>query len=155
MFLTAIAGVVLAVMFGSTATQAAQSGDAEQLAGTWQIEATQRNCQTGAAIRTFPVLNIFVPGGSWLGASASASPALVSNAYGVWQHMGGPNFTTTAVVLRFNPDGTYAGTLKLTRTIVLGPDANEFTSTDANEILDLSGTVIGTGCATATGRRLE
>jgi hypothetical protein len=90
-----------------------------------------------------------------LGTSAGSSPALVSNAYGVWQHTGGPNFTNTFTVFRFNPDGTYAGTLKATRMIVLGEDANEFTVTATEEILDPSGTVIATLCSTQTARRLE
>ena len=155
MFLTAISGVVLAIMFSLTVTQATQDGDADQLAGTWQVEITQRNCQTSAAIRTFPALNIFVRGGAMLGTSAGASPTAFSNGYGVWQHMGGQNFTNTFIVFRFNPDGTYAGTQKFTRTIVLGQDANEYTSTEAIEILDPSGNVIATGCSTGAGRRLE
>jgi len=155
MLLTAISGVVLAIMFSLTVTQATQSGEADQLAGTWQVQSTQRNCQTGAAIRTFPALNIFVRGGSMLGTSAGASPALFSNAYGVWQHIGGQNFTNTFTVFRFNPDGTYTGTLKATRAIVLGPDFNEFTTTESIEIFDPSGNLISTGCATQTARRLE
>jgi hypothetical protein len=155
MLLTAISGVVLAIMFSLTVTQATQGGDAEQLAGAWRTEITLRNCQTGAAIRTFPALNTFVPGGAFLGTSGGASPALFSNSVGVWQHTGGQHFTSTATLFRFNPDGTYAGTQKFTRTIVLGPDANEFTSTNTTEILDPSGTVIGTGCSTEAGRRLE
>jgi len=155
MFLTAIAGVVLAIMFSLTVTQATQGGEAEQLVGTWQVQSTPRNCQTGAALRTFPALNIFVPGGSMLGTSAGLSPALVSNAYGVWQHTGGPNFTNTFMAFRFNPDGTYTGTEKHTRMIVLGPDFNEFIATVSIEISDPSGNVIATGCATQTGRRLE
>lgn len=155
MFLTAIAGVVLAVMFSLTVTQATQGGEADRLAGTWQVEVTARNCQTGDAIRTFPALNAFVPGGSMLGTSAGASPTLFSNAYGIWQHTGGQNFTNTFTVFRFNPDGTYAGTQKFTRMIVLGLDANEYTSTDAIEILDPSGNVVATGCSTGAGRRFE
>jgi hypothetical protein len=155
MFLTAIAGVVLAIMFSLSGVQATPPEEADQLAGTWQVQSTPRNCQTGAAIRTFPALNIFAPGGSMLGTSAGLSPALVSNAYGVWQHTGGPNFTNTFMAFRFNPDGTYAGTEKHTRMIVLGPDFNEFTATVSIEISDPSGNVLSTLCATQTGQRLE
>lgn len=84
MFLPAISGVVLAVLFSLSGAQATPPEEAEQLVGTWQVQSTQRNCQTGAVLRTFPTLNIFAPGGSMLGTSAGASPALVSNAYGVW-----------------------------------------------------------------------
>lgn len=58
-------------------------------------------------------------------------------------------------MLRFNPDGTYAGTLKATRMIAMGEDANEFTVTATEEILDPSGNVISTLCATQTAQRMQ
>jgi hypothetical protein len=155
MFLTAISGVVLAIMVSLTVTQATQGGEAEQLAGTWQVEVTQRNCQTGAAIRTYPALFTYVPGGSLLGTSTDTSPALRTPAHGIWQHTGGRNFTATWIFFRFNPDGTYAGTVQGTTNIEVGEGDNEFTATSSAEIRDVSGNLITTGCTTQTARRLE
>jgi hypothetical protein len=154
MLLTTISGVMLAVMLSLPVAQA-QSGEADQLAGTWQVEFTVRNCQTGAALRTFPALSTFLPGGSLLDTSAGTSPALRSPGHGTWKHTGGRNFTATLIFFRFNPDGTYAGPQILTLNIEVGEGGNDFTATLSAEIRDVSGNVISTGCATQTARRLE
>lgn len=85
----------------------------------------------------------------------AVSPALLSTGHGVWEHVGGRNFTNTIVLFRFNPDGSYAGTARVTRNIELGGNSDELTSTDTTEAIDPSGNVIVTGCATGIGRRLE
>lgn len=78
-----------------------------------------------------------------------------SPGHGVWQHTGGRDYTATFIFFRFNPDGTYAGSQKVTRNIEVGEDGNEFTATASVEILDVNDNVIATGCATETARRFE
>ena len=90
-----------------------------------------------------------------MNATGAINPALLSTGYGVWEHAGGRSFTNTIVSFRFNPDGTYAGTQKVTRNIELDGSADEFTSTNSLEIADPAGNVIATGCSTETGHRLE
>jgi hypothetical protein len=65
------------------------------------------------------------------------------------------SFTNTVVAFRFNADGTYAGTQKVTREIELGGSGDEFTSTNSLEIVDAAGGVIATACSTETGNRLQ
>jgi hypothetical protein len=155
--LKAISGAALAMIFVLVASQSPASGQgkARRIEGTWQVEVTQRNCQTGAAIRTFPGLNTYLPGGALIVTGASSSPALISTGHGVWEHNGGRNFTGTLVFFRFLPDGTYAGTTKVTRNVELDGTGDEFASTESIELADPNGNVIGTGCATQIGRRLE
>jgi hypothetical protein len=156
--LKVISGVALAVMM-VLATEpipaSGQNGKGRRIEGTWRVEVTGRDCQSGAPIRTFSSLNTFLPGGSMLQASSGSSPARVSAGHGVWEHTRGQSFTNTLVVFRFNLDGTYAGTQKVTGDIELGGDSDEFTSTVSFETADPTGNVIATGCATAVGRRLE
>ena len=88
-------------------------------------------------------------------ATGATNPALTGPGYGTWRHAGGASFTNTIVFFRFNPDGTYAGTQKVTRQIELDGSGDEFTSTNSVEIADPSGNVITTGCSTETGQRLQ
>ena len=169
MFLRVISGLVLAVIFSLTVAQIqvsgqegesivqsvrpAQSGKAGKIEGTWRVEVTLRNCQTGAPIRTIQAMNTYLRGGSML-ETGSSSP-IRSPGHGIWQHTGGRNFTATFIFFRFNPDGTYAGPQKVTRNIEVGEDGNEFTATSSVEILDVNDNLIATGCATETARRFE
>jgi hypothetical protein len=93
-------------------------------------------------------------GGSMFTTGAS-NPALTSTGYGVWEHAGGLSFTNTVVSFRFNADGTFAGTQKVTRQIEIDASGDQFSSTNSLEIADASGTVITTACSTETGHRLE
>jgi hypothetical protein len=154
----AISGVAMAVILVLAATQVPASGKnglGSRIEGTWRVQLTFRDCQTGAAGPTVPTLNTFLEGGSMI-ATPSASPALVRTGHGVWKHAGGRNFINTIVFFGYNPTtGAFAGTQKVTRNLELEEGSDEFASTDSFEMTDPSGTVISSGCATATARRLE
>ena len=157
MYLKAIPGIALAVIMVLAAAQtpvSGQNGKGRRIEGTWRLEVTLRNCQTGAAIGTSPALHTFLAGGSMI-SNPAVSPTLLSTGHGVWEHVGGRNFTNTIVLFRFNPDGTYAGTSRVTRNIELGENSDKLTPTDTAEAVDPNGNVIETRCATAVGRRLE
>jgi hypothetical protein len=127
---------------------------AARLVGTWRVDSTIVDCQTGAAIATSPILNTFLAGGSML-SQPSANPALLSPGQGVWKHVGGHRFENTVLLFQFNPaNGLYAGTVTLQRDIQLEWNFDEFTSTDSAEAADPNGNVIGRRCATTVGRRL-
>ena len=157
MSLKAISGVALAVILILAAAQipaSGQNGKGNRIEGTWRVTLTIRNCQTGAEISTVPALNTFIPGGSMIG-TPSQNPALLRAGHGVWEHNGGQSFTSTAIFFRYAPDGTFAGTQKVTRQIELAHGSDEFTSTDSFELADPNGNVVGSGCATGAGKRLE
>lgn len=157
MSLRAISGVAVVVILLLAASQipaSGNSGKASKIEGTWRVQLTLHNCQTGAEIATVPALNTFVAGGCMIG-TPSQNPAMIRAGHGVWEHMGGQSFTNTVIFFRYNPDGTFAGTQKVTRHIELAPSFDEFTSTDSFELADPHGNVVGSGCATGTGQRLE
>jgi hypothetical protein len=149
-----IAALAIILMLGAAQIPASGQGKARRLEGAWRTQGTVINCQTGAAIRTFLGLNAFLDGGSMFATGAS-NPALTGTGYGVWEHAGGRSFTNTIVSFRFNADGTFPGTQKVTRNIELDGSGDEFTSTNSLEIADPTGLVTATACSTETGHRLE
>lgn len=64
-------------------------------------------------------------------------------------------YSFTLVVMRFNPDGTFAGTQKAKGTRTLSADGNSFTSTVAGQIIDLAGNVVSPTWVTDTGLRVS
>jgi hypothetical protein len=156
--LTTISGLALAAMFVLTAAQvpaSGQNGKGRRIEGTWRLEVTDRDCQTGVAIFTGPALHTYLAGGSML-SDPAVSPAILRTGHGVWEHAGGLGFTNTIVLFRFNlVNGAYAGTVTIRRNIELSENSDEFTSTDTAEAADPNGNVTGTRCATTVGRRLE
>ena len=84
------AALVLAGMLvlGSGLT-AQDGGSHNSLQGTWRVQVTVRDCQTGDALRTFPALFTFASGGTLTAATAGVPPALTTPNLGVWQHTNG------------------------------------------------------------------
>jgi len=147
----------LAVMLFLTSGLSAQEGNSEsqagRLEGTWRLQITVRDCQTGAAQRTFPALFAFAKGGTLTETTAGVSPALSTPGYGVWRHTDGHSYSAVVESFVFNPAGAWIQTHRLTRAIELNNDADEFTDTVKLEIFDTSGNLIVTGCATSVARR--
>ena len=129
-------------------------GKGSKIVGTWQTSGSVINCQTGATLAPFIGLNTFLESGSMFSTGAS-NPALTSTGYGVWEHEGARRFTNTILSFRFNADGSYAGSTKITRAIEVDGSGDTFTSTNSLELADPAGTVMATRCSTETGRRLE
>jgi hypothetical protein len=62
-------------------------------------------------------------------------------------------YTSMFRLFRFNADGSYAGSNKVTRTITLSTDANAFTSTLAVDVEDPAGASVASACGTETATR--
>jgi hypothetical protein len=154
----ATAALVLASMLvlesGLRAGPQSQS-QAGRIEGTWRVQLTVRNCQTGEPLRSFPALFIFGPGGTLSYTTAGQSPAVFTPGVGVWGHTNGNTYSAVAEAFVFSPAGALIQTHRLTRAIELSSDANEFTDTVALEIFDTNRNLIATGCATSAGRRFE
>lgn len=84
----------------------------------------------------------------------AVSPALLRTGHGVWEHAGGRSFLNTVVLFRFNPNGTYAGTVTITRHIELS-NSDEFIGMDTAEAADPNGNVVEIRCAVSRGDRLQ
>jgi hypothetical protein len=154
------AGLVLAGMLflGSGLTARAQSADARSrngLEGTWRVQVTVSDCETGAVLRTFPALFAFAKGGTVTNTTAGQSPALFTPGFGVWRHTQGRTYTAVLEAFVFDPTGVWIQTHRLTRSIELDGDADEFTESINLEIFDTSGNLITTGCGTSVATRFK
>jgi hypothetical protein len=154
------AALVLASMLvlgsGLTARARAQdAGSQNGLEGTWRVQVTVRDCQTGVALRTFPALFTFAKGGTLSVTTAGQLPALSTTGLGVWRHTDGHAYSAVSEAFVFSTAGAWTQTHRLTRAIEVGNNEDEFTDTVALQIFDTNGNVIVTGCATSVGSRFE
>jgi hypothetical protein len=150
--------VMLILQLGSSA-RATQSEESESqgkgLQGTWRVQLTVRDCQTGAALRTFPALFTFDKGGTLSVTTAGQLPALSTTGLGVWRHTDGHAYSAVSEAFVFSTAGVWTQTHRLTRAIEIGDNKDEFTDTVGLQIFDTNGNVIVTGCATSAGSRFE
>ena len=146
------------LVLGSGLTAKPQSVDTRSdngLEGTWRVQLTVRDCQTGAALRTFPALFTFAKGGTLSVTTAGQLPALSTTGLGVWRHTDGHAYSAVSEAFVFSTAGVWTQTHRLTRAIEIGNNEDEFTDAVALQIFDTNGNVIVTGCATSVGSRFE
>jgi hypothetical protein len=154
----ATAALVLAgmlVLESGLKARAQSESQAGRIEGTWRVQLTVRNCQTGEPLRSFPALFIFGQGGTLSYTTAGQPPALSTPGVGVWGHTNGNTYSAVSEAFVFSPAGAWIQTHRLTRAIELSSDAIEFTDTVTLEIFDTNRNLIATGCATSAGRRFE
>jgi hypothetical protein len=129
------------------------------IVGVWRTMVTPRNCQTGAAVApAFPGLFAFNEGGtmSEYGISPGLSPALRSPGHGVWKRAHGwQDYSLSFTFYRYDVNGLFIGSQKITATLELGASGNDFTTSSSVEVLDAADNQIGNFCATAAGMRFE
>ena len=140
---------------GLSAKEAQSEESAKGLQGTWRVQLTVRDCQTGVALRTFPALFTFAKGGTLSVTTAGQLPALSTTGLGVWRHTDGHTYSAVSEAFVFSTAGVWTQTHRLTRAIEIGNNEDEFTDTVALQIFDTNGNVIVTGCATSIGSRFE
>jgi len=136
-----------------------------RLEGTWRVQVTLRDCETGAALRPpAPALLTFGMGGTLTETTAVFPPAVRSPGHGFWRHAGGQTYTAVSEAFIFNPGAPPAsariGTQRLTQTIQLGDNPDELTSTASTVFFGPDGNPIpgfppAPGCATAVATRME
>jgi hypothetical protein len=132
-----------------------QEDDHSTLVGTWRVQVTVRDCQTGAVQRTFPGLFAFAKGGTLTEATGGQPPSLFTPGFGVWRHTEGRIYSAVFEAFVFSPAGVWIQTNRYMRTIELDRGANDFTDTIKLEIFDTSGNLIAQGCGTSVARRFE
>lgn len=158
--LRATACLALATMLALTISQNPVTGQihskgSKAIQGTWQVQVTIRNCATGDPIVSFPSLVTYAGGGTVLATTSSLSPALNSPGQGVWQYVGGQSYTGGYMFFRFNSSGTFIGAQKISQEIEYDGALDQLNITATFEVLDPNGNVVGSGCVTAVGTRLE
>ena len=133
----------------------ARRQNGRKLEGSWNLQGTRLNCQTGAETGTFSALFTFARGGTFWESGSQLSPALRSASHGVWRYESNGSYTTAFQFFRFNADGTFAGRQIVRQQLELSDDGNSYTATATAQILDVNGNVIANNCSAGTATRFE
>jgi hypothetical protein len=133
---------------------------ARRLEGSWTVQVTQRDCQTGVPLGP-PFLSMltFVRGGTLIETTSSPVffPAVRGPGHGVWSHSGLGLHTFKAVSTAFiTSNGVLVKTQTITQKIEMGANPDSFTTPSASVVfVPADGGPTITGCASATGTRIE
>jgi hypothetical protein len=145
-------GLLMPAMLAQTSSpDTAHNG----IEGTWRAQLTVRDCQTGEAQRTFPLMLAFAEGGTLTVTTAGQLPSLSTAGLGVWRRTDGHSYSAVSEAFLFSPAGVWTGTQRLTRAIEIDSDADAFTEIVKLQILNTNRNPIVTGCATSVGRRFK
>ncbi|HUE84178.1 MAG TPA: hypothetical protein VMM84_18905 [Pyrinomonadaceae bacterium] len=151
-------GVALAIsllaMFATQKALSEQSGGG-RLAGTWDVQVTIRDCQTGGPIRTFASIGTFMTGGTALDSTSGIPQAMKTPGHGVWKHLTGNTYVFSFKSFSFDAAGNFTGWTKITHEATLNSKATEYTSEGIAEVFAPNGVLIFTGCSTTTATRFE
>jgi hypothetical protein len=163
--LKTLGGASLAILALTVITQVwvlAQDKDSQSFAngqtlvGSWNLEVTLRDCETGTPFVTFPAMNTYNQGGTTQQAALPPEPgAAALPGHGVWSHKNGRGYTGAFQFFALNPNPALITRVIVRSDISLALGGNSYTSTDAAEIRALDGTVVGIGCSTTVGTRFE
>jgi hypothetical protein len=159
-FLKSIGGTALALLVLVGGMQISVSGQDNnplepRLVGVWLTQVTRRNCDTGEPIgATSQIQLTFAKGGTLLetiGPSIFRSP---SN--GIWKREQGWNeYSFAERFMRFDAAGAFVGSGVVRVALTLDETGDHYTSTATNDILDVNGNVIASGCATSVSTRFS
>ena len=153
--------VIVGVLGMSTARGAARpddNGDGQKLEGTWVVTVSLRDCSLGTPIGApFMSLLTFARGGTMTGDNLKPGmffPALRGPGHGVWSKTGGNTYKASTIAM-ITVNGALTRTQTITQTIEI-QNVDSFTTTSASvKFFAPNGTLVGTGCATATAKRFE
>jgi len=156
-FLKTIGGMALAVLLMAMVAPIWVSGQGGggRLEGTWNVQVTIRNCQTGAEIRTFASLTTFMFGGTTLDSTSGIPQAQRTPGQGVWSHSTGDTYRFSFKSFNFDAGGNFTGSTKINHEASLASNGMEFSSAGTSEVYDPNGNLIFTGCSTTTATRFE
>jgi hypothetical protein len=135
--------------------QSGNGGNEQGLVGSWDVTVTARDCQSGTPLFSFLAVQTYHQGGTMQASNLGAPGIVRLESHGVWEHKKGRQYSVAFRVLKYNPDGTFAGKDVIRDVISLALNGNTYTSNGYVEILDPNGNLILRGCATTTATRFE
>lgn len=132
--------------------------EARNLQGSWIVQVTQLNCETGAPLGgPFLSLLTFAKGGTLVETTSNPMffPAVRGPGHGVWSYANDHSFKAVSVAF-ITLNGALVKTQTISQTIEMKEGRNNFKTTSASVvILPVAGGPTITGCATAVGKRIE
>jgi len=151
---------VLALLMAVGGMQISVSGQSDEghepsLVGVWVTQVTRRNCETGEPIgATSQVQLTFAKGGTLL---ETVGPSIFrSLGNGIWKRESGwSEYSFAQRFMRFDAAGSFVGSGVVRVALTLDETRDHYTSTATNDILDVNGNVIASGCATSVSTRFS
>ncbi len=132
--------------------------EAGRLEGSWTVKVTQHNCATGDPVGDpFLSLLTFSRGGTLVESTANPMffPAVRGDGHGVWSATGRQTYRAVSIAF-ITSKGKLVTTQTITQKIEMGADPNTFETPSASVVfVPANGGPTITGCATATGSRIE
>jgi hypothetical protein len=147
------AAVTLLVQACGGGAVAQTASDADVIEGVWDSTVTIKDCTTGATLNTFKGASLFHRGGT-LSSDNSNPPPTRGAAFGVWKHGTGSTYTASLWFMRFNADGSLAGTQKVQRALAVAADNASLSGTLTLQIINPAGAVVQQGCGSETALRV-
>jgi len=153
--LVLVGGVQISVSGQDDKGQKDDKGHEPSLVGVWLTQVTRRNCDTGEPIgATSQIQLTFAKGGTLLetvGPSIFRSPG-----NGIWKREHGWNeYSFAQRFMRFDAAGSFTGSGVVRVALTLDETGDHYTSTATNDVLDVNGNVIASGCATSVSTRFQ
>lgn len=151
--LVAVTAATTLVIQASSGALAQSARDGDPVEGVWDFTVTRKDCASGAVLGTQKSASVFHRGGTFSNDN-STTPATHGATFGTWKRGSGTAYAVNMVFMRFNADGTLAGTQKVQRSMAMAGDGNNITGTVAVQTIDTAGVVAAQGCASETGVRV-
>jgi hypothetical protein len=148
--------VLIVFLTIGTVVSFAQDGNASgggRLEGTWDVRVTIRNCATGAEIRSFDSIGIFMAGGTMLDSTSGVPQALKTPGQGIWEQVGGHEYRFKFKSFSFDAAGTFIGWTIIRHQATLNSKADGYISSGTAQMYSATGTLIAAGCSTTVARR--
>jgi hypothetical protein len=126
-----------------------------RLEGVWKVTRHGVDCQTGEQRSTFMAITTFARGETvtGFGVPPGSTPAQTSPEYGVWRHLGGPDYEFRLLSYGYDASGALSGMGDVAGQLELDHDADRFTYTSKITFLDAVGNRLFTACGAGTGER--
>ncbi len=129
--------------------------DGRQLIGTWDVQVTLRNCQTGVAMRTFASVTTFMAGGTMMDSSSGIPQSLKTPGQGVWSQIEGNTYRFKIKSFNFDAAGVFTGWTIIKHDAHLNRRTDEVDSSGTAQVYAPNGVLVFSGCSTTTAIRFE
>jgi hypothetical protein len=150
-------GTGLLLLGLGTGMQAQSEESARGLTGAWWVTVVQYDCVTGVTRPPFTSLLAFARGGTMSETTANPSfqPGQRSPGYGTWTNTNDGGYGSVDESFILYTAGPFTqGTQRINHSIAL-TDENHLSDTATVQFYDTHGTLLVSGCARASGVRVE
>ncbi len=148
--------VILAVIAQVWASAPSNEGQNDQgLVGSWNLEVTLRDCESGTPFGTFPGMSTYNQGGTTQQTALPPPGSAPLPGHGAWSHTTGRNYSGAFQFFALNANPALNARVIVRSNISLDRGGDSYTSTDTAEIFALDGTLVDRSCSTTTATRFK